>query len=123
MQFIYCHSLLVEIDMGAGRIMRLSITQGICIPDQAQFSLSTCTRIDNTQYACAEGWCDQTRTTLIWRSSLWKRIEPGMDNIIDNAIDAMDEKGKLLFVRGRKENGSIEIEDTGPGIHDPVKNI
>jgi signal transduction histidine kinase len=45
-------------------------------------------------------------------------------NLIDNAVDAMGEKGGRLTIRTRREDDRlmVEVGDTGPGIPDEARS-
>jgi len=119
------HSLLSEISLGTGRISEIIK------------ALKTYTYMDQAPVQNVDVHEGLDNTLIILHNKLKKGITVHRDyakdlpailanggelnqvwtNIIDNAIDAMAGKGKLIL-RTRKENSwvVVEIEDNGPGI-------
>ncbi|MEJ2719566.1 MAG: PAS domain S-box protein [bacterium] len=107
------HSLLSEISVGTGRIAEIvRALKTYTYMDQAPIqSVNVHEGLDNTLIILHNIQAYGSELNQVWT------------NIIDNAIDAMAGRGKLLL-RTRKEGPwvVVEIEDNGPGIPEEAQS-
>jgi PAS domain S-box-containing protein len=125
------YSLLSEISLGTGRITEIvRALKTYTYMDQAPVqSVDIHEGLDNTLIILQNKLKDGITVLREYAEDLppiqayGSELNQVWTNMIDNAIDAMDGKGKLVL-RTRMENSwvTVEIEDNGPGIPEKVQS-
>lgn len=125
------YSLLEEIDRGAGRISEIVKSLKVYVYlDQAPVqSVDIHEGLDNTLIMLRSKLKGGINVQREYADHLPKIQAYGSElnqvwtNLIDNAVDAMDNKGEIIL-RTRQEDQwvVVEVEDTGPGIPAEIRS-